>query len=116
MKFGVPLATPESRRVFHCYASHGKAYGRADPRPWPCSVRILCINSARETRWEVGIYEDLHEWRCPALVGDGNWRRLGWLPIDSSLPFGDLDAVDPDLAQFDYLPGVNTPPYGTGYF
>jgi hypothetical protein len=110
MKFGIPLATPESKRVFHCYASHGKAYGAAVPRNWPCPVRMLCVNTARETRWEDGIYEELNRWKCPALAGDGTWKRLGWLPLDDSTPFGELDAVDPELAQFDYLPPTNTPP------
>ena len=112
----MPLALPSSRRVFECYASHGKAYGFASgPRVHPCRVRILAVNRDRETRWEDSVYENVHQWRCQALVDQGEWRRLGWVMPDGSLPFGDLEAVDPDMAQFDYLPGVNTPPYGTGY-
>jgi hypothetical protein len=111
MKFGVPLALPTSKRVFHCYASHGKGYGFASgPREWPTAVRILAINTARETRWEDGIYEELHRWRCHMLEGQKEWRRLGWVMADGSLPFGELDAVDPELAQFDYLPPVNSAP------
>jgi hypothetical protein len=100
---------PTSKRVFQCYASHGKGYGVASViRPWPCKVRILAINAARETRWEDGVYEDLHRWNCPALKGQKEWRRLGWAMPDGSLPFGELDTVDPELAQFDYLPPANS--------
>ena len=109
MKFGVPLALPTSRRVLHCYASHGKAYGFALPRSYPCAVRILAVNGARETRWEDGVYEEPHRWKCPALAGHEEWRRLGWAMPDGSQPFGELDGVDPNLAQFNYLPPANSP-------
>src|SRR5215469_12446594 len=91
MKFGVPLATPQSKRVFHCYASHGKAYGFANPREYPTTLRVLCINEAREVRWETAVYTDLHCWQCEAFPHNSGWRRLGWLPLDDSLPFGELD-------------------------
>jgi len=75
-----------------------------------CPVRILAVNAARETRWEKGLYEALHRWSCPALAGQDEWRRLGWLMADNSLPFGELDAIAPELAQFNYLPGPNSVP------
>ncbi len=31
--------------------------------------------------------------------------------VDGSLPFGELDVVDPLLSQFDYLPGFNLAPH-----
>ena len=102
---------PESKRVLHCYASHGKGYGFASgPREYGCAVRILAVNSARQTRWEDGVYVESHRWSCPALAGMSEWRRLGWAMPDGSLPFDELDAVDPELAQFDYLPPCNSPP------
>jgi hypothetical protein len=109
-KFGLPLVTAESKRVFHCYASEGKGYGfAAGPRAWPTPVRILLVNAARGVRWEDGLYSEPHHWECNAVAGQDGWRRLGWTMPDDSLPFGDLDAVDPELTQFDYLPGVNSP-------
>jgi len=109
MKFGLPLALPASKRVFHCYASHGKGYGFASgPKAYPCQVRILAVSAGHETRWEDSVYTNLHKWSCPALAGQNEWRRLGWIMADGSLPFGDLDAVDPDLAQFNYLPSPNS--------
>lgn len=110
MQFGLPLAKPDSKRVFHCYASHGKAYALACPREYPTTVRVLCINAARETRWELAVYEGTHQWRCDALPFNSGWRRLGWLPGDDSQPFGESDAVDPELAQFEYLPSASTAP------
>jgi hypothetical protein len=108
MKFGVPLMLPTSLRVFRCYASHGKGYGFT-PLAYPCAVCILAVNAARDTRWEDGTYEGHHEWTCPALAGQGEWRRLGAM-ADASLPVGELDTVDPDLTQFDYLPMPHSAP------
>jgi len=111
MRFGLPLALADSKRVFYCYASHGKGYGFASgPRTCPCAVRILAVNSARETRWEDGVYVSPHRWSCPAFSGKDEWRRLGWIMADGSLPFGELDVVDPELAQFEYLPATNSLP------
>ena len=36
----------------------------------------------------------------------------GWRMADGSMPLGDYDAVDPELAQFDYLPVPNVPEIG----
>jgi hypothetical protein len=69
-----------------------------------CDIRILVINAARETRWEAGSYPDHHRFTCPALASDLEWKRLGWIMDDDSLPLDELDAVDPELAQFDNLP------------
>jgi hypothetical protein len=109
MKFGLPLTTPESKRTFRCYASHGKGYGFAStPKVWGALVRILGVNAARETRWADGVYIGQHNWSCTALA-QGGWKRLGWIMADDSLPFGELDDVDPELAQYEYLPATHRP-------
>ena len=112
MKFGLPLATPESKQVFHCYATHGKAYGRAIPN-FTAAVRIVVINAAREARWQDAMVNaDGHRgFRCAALNPRGDWKLLGWAMADGSLPFGELDTVDPLLAQYDFLQGFNVPPH-----
>jgi hypothetical protein len=111
-KFYQALTSPTSTRVFYCYAMHGKGYGAASaPKPSiePVGVRILALNRARETWWEDGAHVIMQGWSCPALAGLDDWRLLGWTMPDCSLLFGELDAVDPELAQFEYLPDVNTP-------
>jgi hypothetical protein len=77
MKFGLPLATAESKQVFHYYAMHGKAYGRAIPN-FSTAVRIVVINRAREAHWEDGTFDPpVHFW-CAALDPPREWRLLGW--------------------------------------
>jgi hypothetical protein len=47
------------------------------------------------------------------LAEADGWRRLGWIMADGSLPFGEFDLVDPELAQFEYLPAPNSRPPAT---
>jgi len=108
-KFYQALALPTSTRLAHCYAMHGK--GSGSPIGLEVAVRILAIDRSRSTRWEDGSHKVFHGWACPALAGVGSWRLLGWCMPDGSMPLGEYDAVDPDLAQFDHLPDVNTPHY-----
>ncbi|MGH8171560.1 MAG: hypothetical protein ACREPX_00340 [Rhodanobacteraceae bacterium] len=108
MKFGVPLSVPGSRYVEHCYAKHGKAYGKTPPDG--STIELILINLQRQL-WRVeGFFPHAHTYATDAvgLGGDG-WRILGWRMADETMPLGDYDAVDPDLAQFDYLPVPNAP-------
>jgi len=55
-KFRQPLATPQSKRVFHCYATHGKGYGHSPPIGG-ADIRILLVNAAREVLWADARYD-----------------------------------------------------------
>ncbi len=37
------------------------------------------------------------------MRGKTEWAMLGWVMADGSLPFGELDRVDPEMAQVRYL-------------
>jgi hypothetical protein len=41
------------------------------------------------------------------MRGKKGWATLGWVMADGSLPLGELDAVDPALAQYHYLPRID---------
>jgi hypothetical protein len=106
MQFNRPLVLPTSKRVFHCYATHGK--GGSHYPPWDSAIRILVINGAREVRWVDARFNKWGNFVCPQLAGDYAWSRLGWIMADGSLPLGELDAVDPELTQLGYLAMVDT--------
>lgn len=101
------LATADSKRVMWCYATQGKAYTFHPGYAGRCT--IVLVNKEREvlcvTRNDkVGGYYPSDE------VPLGEWRVLGWIPCDGKLPHGDLESVDPDLADFDVLPLPNVLP------
>jgi hypothetical protein len=107
MKFGVPLSLPGSRYIEHCYAAPGKGYDGTPPSN--SAIELVLVNAQREL-WRVeGRYPEPHKYLTDATTHDSGWRILGWRMADGSVPFGDYDAVDPDLAQFDYLPAPNAP-------
>ena len=109
MKFGVPLSVPGSRYVEPCYGKHGKGYGHTPPRN--SEIVLILINAQRQL-WRVdGFFPEPHKYVTDAvgLGGDG-WKILGWRMADGTMPLGEYDAVDPDLAQFDYLPVPNSVP------
>jgi hypothetical protein len=101
MKFGLPLALPTSRVVFRCYASHGIAYARTPPAS--SDLILLLVDAQRDARWARGHFVEHHRFLCDDAQ-DGAWERLGWIMADGSQPLGELEAVDPELAQFEYLP------------
>jgi hypothetical protein len=71
---------------------------------------LILLNAQRQL-WRVdGYFPEPHKYVTDALglCGDG-WKILGWRMADASMPLGDYDAIDPDLAQFDYLPVPNSP-------
>jgi hypothetical protein len=37
------------------------------------------------------------------MHGETEWAMLGWVMADGSLPLGELDRVDPAMAQTGYL-------------
>lgn len=110
LRFGVPLSVPGSLHVERCYGKHGKAYGGCPPRN--SELKLVLIDAERKL-WVVdGFFPEPHLYVTDAvgLGGDG-WKILGWRMADESMPLGDYDAVDPELAQFDYLPVPNAPEY-----
>ena len=106
MRFGVPLSVPGSRYVEHCYGKHGKGYGGCPPRG--SELELVMINAQRQLWRVAGFFPEPHTYVTDAvgLGGDG-WKILGWRMADGSMPLGEYDAVDPELAQFDYLPVPN---------
>ena len=75
MQFRKPLATPDSKRVFHCYATHGKGYGH-DPSISGADIRILLVSAARDVLWADARF-DGHDYHCEVARLDGHWKRLG---------------------------------------
>jgi hypothetical protein len=108
MRFGVPLSVPGSRYVEHCYGMHGKGYGHTPPRT--SSIELILVNDQRQL-WRVdGYFPEAHKYVTDAVgLGGNGWKILGWRMADESMPLGEYDAVDPELAQFDYLPVPNRP-------
>jgi len=106
MKFGVPLSVPSSRYVERCYGEHGKAFAKTPPRN--SEIELILINTQRQL-WTVdGFFPELHTYVTDAVgLGGEGWRILGWRMADGTMPLGDYDEIDPDLAQFDYLPVPN---------
>ncbi len=97
--FHKPLSTPDSKVVFHCYASHGKGFGKVPP--WNSALRVLAFRrDTREVQWVDALYTAGGNWHCDELRGKG-WVRLGWTMADDSLPLGELDAVDSLCTKLD---------------
>lgn len=106
MRFGVPLSVPASLHVERCYGKHGKGYGGCPARG--SNIELVLVNAERKI-WTVdGYFPEPHKYVTDAvgLGGDG-WKILGWRMADGSMPLGEYDAIDPELAQFDYLPVPN---------
>jgi len=95
----MPLAVPGSRRTERCYALHGKARGR-DPG-WNAQVELVLLDGERDVRNVLGYHRAPGRFVCDVEPG---WRVLGWRMADGSLPYGDYEQVDPELAQIDGLP------------
>lgn len=93
--FRKPLAGPDSKVVYHCYASHGKAFG-PNP-PWGANLRALAINlETREVKWVDSWFSNRAiEFQCEEMRGITGWAMLGWVMADGTLPLGELDVVDP---------------------
>jgi len=105
MKFGIPLSVAGSRHVEHCYSFHGAAY--AHPAPDAAEIELVLINSLRQLWIASGTRTAAGGYRTDAVGQDDGWRMLGWRMADGSMPLGEYDAVDPELAQFEYLPCPN---------
>lgn len=105
MKFGVPLSVPGSRYVEHCYGSHGAGYAHTPPTG--AEIDLVLVNAQRQLWTASGTHPQPHVYRIDAVCRTDGWRILGWRMADGSMPLGDYDAVDPELAQFDYLPPSN---------
>lgn len=109
MKFGVPLSVPGSRYVEHCYGKHGKGYGGVPLHD--SAIELILINAQRQLWTVEGYFPEPHAYLTDAVgTGGDGWKILGWRMADGSMPLGDYDAVDPELAQFDYLPVPNSVP------
>jgi hypothetical protein len=112
MKFGVPLSVSGSRYVEHCYGMHGKGYDKHPPRD--AAIELILVNATRQL-WRVdGHFPEPHKYRMDQTGCGSGWRILGWRMADGSMPLGEYDEVDPDLAQLEYLPAPNSPDYIDG--
>jgi len=113
MKFGVPLSVPGSRYVEHCYGEHGKGCCHTPPRG--SAIELILVNAQRQLWRVAGYFPKPHRYLTDAISHNAGWRILGWRMADGSMPLGEYDAVDPELAQFDYLPVPNAPERGTPF-
>ena len=104
--YGRLLWSSKSRVTLHCYP--GDRSARVYTPPYNSDIRILAVSSKCETRWEDGYFDWTREWCCPALASDPKWRQLGWVMADGSLPLGELQKVDPAMAQFSRLPRTDS--------
>jgi len=95
----VPLAVPGSRRTERCYALQGKTRGR-DPGA-NVLVELVLLDEERDVRNVLGYHRAQGRFVCDVESG---WRVLGWRMADGSMPYGDYELVDPELAQIDQLP------------
>jgi hypothetical protein len=75
--------------------------------PFNSLIRILCLSASGEVLWADGCYHPLDRFTCDSMRGKKGWATLGWVMADGSLPLGQLDTVDPALAQYGYLPLVD---------
>lgn len=105
MKFGVPLSVPGSRYVEECYGMHGAAAVKSPALG--AALDLVLINRQRQLWTASGTHTRSHAYMTDAVGHDDGWRILGWRMADGSMPLGDYDAVDPELAQFDFLPLPN---------
>lgn len=105
MKFGVPLSVPGSRHVEWCYGMHGKGFSGSPEAG--AAIDLVLLNPLRQVWIAPGHYPDRHAYRTDAVERGSGWRILGWRMSDGSMPLGDYDAIDPELAQLVYLPLPN---------
>lgn len=95
----VPLAVPGSRRTERCYALQGKARGRNPGSN--AHVELVLLDEERDVRNVLGYHRAPGRFVCDVEPG---WRVLGWRMADGSMPYGDYEQVDPELAQIHDLP------------
>ena len=96
----VPLSVPGSRRVERCYAMPGK--GRRIHAE--ACVELVLVDEERDVWNVLGMHHAAARFSSSAVPADASWRVLGWRMADGSMPFGDYDLVDPELATFEHLP------------
>lgn len=107
-KFGsfrrsTPLVLPTSLHVEHCYGVHGKGFAHHPKPGW--TIDVLLVNDERETVYERIVVGAGRPFIIPERA-DRKWRVLGWRMFDGSLPLGELEAVDPKIAQIQFLSPV----------
>jgi hypothetical protein len=95
----VPLAVPGSRRTERCYTLQGEARRRGPGSN--ARIELVLVDTERDVRNVLGFHYAPEHFACDVEPG---WRVLGWRMADGSMPYGDYDQVDPDLAQIDGLP------------
>lgn len=103
-----PLRAPTSRVLLRCYAREGRNWHVSPERNAPLLL-LLVEPSTRAWRWEPGFQSTRGPWCCEAVQAP--WRVLGWMPADGSLPLGEPDEIDPEIARSDFCasPERHTP-------
>ena len=73
-------------------------------------MELLLIDQERHTRW---VNSPVRSYSVSYPVDEDceGWRVLGWRLPSGELRHGEYDVVDPELADFDYLPTPNREPY-----
>ncbi len=97
----VPLSVPGSRRIEHCYAMPGKGGGVLARE---VRVELVLLDEGRDVWNVLGMRHDARRFSSSSLPADPAWRVLGWRMADGSMPLGEYDLVDPDLATIERLP------------
>ena len=102
------LSTPESARVFHCYAIEGKAYIHHGQEH--CGGEVVLVNASREVVI-VPKSVTINDWYGVDEPPPGDWLVLGYRLPNNEMRYGEYDAVDPEMADLEKLPRPNRVAY-----
>ena len=95
------LSTRGSARTIECYAAQGKG---AYHCPLAFTHRELAlINADRQVMIVAGYAPASWSLHTEAVALGSGWLVLGWRMLDGALPYGELDQVDPELADLAQL-------------
>ena len=95
------LSTPESARTIECYAAQGKGAYHCPLAFTHCELAL--INADRRVMIVAGYAPASWSLHTQAVALESGWLVLGWRMLDGTLPYGELDRVDPDLAALEGL-------------
>src|SRR5665213_2520220 len=91
------LSTPDSVHTIDCYAAQGKGATFNPISSTHCE--LVLINADWQVMIVPGYAPANWQLQTDAVALGSGWLVLGWRPLDGTLPFGELDRVDPLLAD-----------------